>query len=89
MNFSNFSKKFFKSFTRGNMNRMNVIKNNFRRSFLFNKVQLINIYFLQKSTLIKNSLPFCSQNSIFNTDTIDTESKIQNLLEGNRYNNYN
>jgi len=50
---------------------------------------LINIYFLQKSTLIKNSLPFCSQNSIFNTDTIDTESKIQNLLEGNRYNNYN
>lgn len=84
MNFSNFSKKFFKSFTGSSskFSKMNVIRNNFRRAFLFNKVQIFNFQILQTSSIIRNSLPFLSENAITNSDNIDIEVNLQNLLEG-------
>jgi hypothetical protein len=84
MNFSNFSKKFFKSYTGSSskFRNMNVIKNNFRRAFLFNKVQVFNFQLLQTSSIIRNSLPFLAENAISNSDNIDLEVSIQNLLEG-------
>jgi hypothetical protein len=84
MNFSNFSKKFFKSYTGSSskFRNMNFIKNNFRRAFLFNKVQVFNFQLLQTSSIIRNSLPFLAENAISNSDNIDLEVSIQNLLEG-------
>ena len=84
MNFSFFSKKFFRSYTCNGykLNKINMIRNNFRRAFLFNKVQLFNFNMMQTSSIIKNSLPFLSQNCISNTDNFETETKKQILLEG-------
>ena len=88
MNFSNFSKKFFKTFTGNNMkfSKINIIKNNFRRSFLFNKVQLCNLKILLSSSISRNALPFLSLNGIANTDNFisnyNTETELQNLLDG-------